>query len=242
MSKKIFIVGTGRSGTKAFANALNGYHEYGYKTNNESNITLLFKSKETIFERDPFQNNPNLNDWILEYHNGIDKIPNFICADNTYCFFLKELYELYPDSKILHIVRDGRDTAPSMLNREWHRYNNFGHYPMKDDSLYNDFFHKYTDLQKVAWIWKDRINRIITSSSQFTSDRYQTYRIEDCSDINVIHSLQQFLDIKLDVSKLFSNINSNSLNRINYKDHWSQSQLNEYNDVAYTELKYFNYV
>lgn len=241
MNKQIFIVGTGRSGTKAFATALNGYHEYGIKYNKTSKISTLFNTTDPFFQ-DPFINNTYLNEWIIEYHLGIDDMECFINSDNTYCFFLDTLYTLYPESKILHIVRDGRDTAPSMLKRGWHTYKNLGHYPMLNDSMHDEYYTSFSDLQKVAWIWKDRISKINEASKNFSNDRYRAYRIEDCSDTEIIHEIQNYLNINFDSSKLFTNINSNILDKSNYKEYWSDKQLDEYNEIAYNELKYFNYV
>ncbi len=84
-------------------------------------------------------------------HRWGDKTPYYILHLDT-------LLEMFPNAKVVHIVRDGRDCALSMLQRKW------------DLKIFNTYH--------AAYLW----NRYVTAGRRFGEkrpERYFEFRYED---------------------------------------------------------------
>lgn len=119
----VFIVSTGRTGTKFLAN-------------------LLGKYEETLAVHEPFARNGMKEGWKL-VHNLYDekyfinilkknREKNFFENNNLYVesnpeisFYVNYILKAFPESKIIHIIRDGRDVVRSWFNRSIYTCPNF---------------------------------------------------------------------------------------------------------------------
>jgi len=98
-----------------------------------------------------------------------------------YILHLETILEMFPDAKIVHIIRDGRDCALSMLERRW------------DLGIFNIYHAAYT--------W----NKYVLSGKDFGNrhpDCYFEFRYEDLLDTpeKIVKSLCQTIDLKYDSS------------------------------------------
>lgn len=98
-----------------------------------------------------------------------------------YVLHLDTLLEMFPGAQIIHLIRDGRDCALSMLERRW------------DLQIFNTYH--------AAYIW----NRYVTAGQDFGMrhpDRYFELRYEDILNhpVSSMERLCNFLHIRFDDS------------------------------------------
>ena len=203
----------------------------------KDNLSRLIK--DILCERPVMQRDVQIN--IDEFYNELTEysykeIVNKICmliamkmgfkswGDKTphYIMDLDIIYELFPDSKYIYIVRDGRDVALSLLEREWGPNN----------------------MLACAEYWKkcNAENEIIDK----LKDKKQLYfvRYEDLIDNakQILPEIYAFLDERYDHDKMMSLISR--IKRGNYnkwKDVMSNRQLKLFESVASNTLKRFDY-
>lgn len=103
-----------------------------------------------------------------------DKNPHYAHADNRGC--LETILELYPQTKFLHIVRDGRDVVTSGLRGVW------------------------TDFESVHRMWTSHLDIGCAFGRALPSDRYFEFRYEEliADDLGVARRIFDFLGIELD--------------------------------------------
>lgn len=144
-----------------------------------------------------------------------DKTPNYLGDVDI-------LSELFPDSKYLYIVRDGRDVALSLLEKDWGPNNVY-------------YCAQYWELlnKKSAHIEK------LKSNGQLYQLKY-----EDLLDNVEAHvkEIYHFLDLKYekdDVIDLLSTVKKGNYNK--WKDKMSVRQKTTFDRVAANTLRHFGY-
>jgi hypothetical protein len=92
-----------------------------------------------------------------------------------YVLHMKTLKEMFPDAKFIHIIRDGRDAALSMLRRK------------------NDL--KIFNIYHAAKIWKRFVQEGATTGKELGSDVYFEFRFEDLllDPEFVVHDICRFI-------------------------------------------------
>ena len=141
-----FVVGHGRSGTTWLERTLNTHPEVLCKGSGMffGRSIGLFEGRKTLYaslansdslkvwhdmrpnywsERSFEQDLPGYVKALADHVLGteLERSGKKIVGDRTphHVSFLEEVHELYPDSKIIHIIRDGRDVAISNLHASW---------------------------------------------------------------------------------------------------------------------------
>ena len=141
-----FVVGHGRSGTTWSERLLNSHPEVLCKGSGMffGRTIGLFEGRKTLYatlansdelrlwhdmlpnywgERPFDEDVPGMVKALTDHtlKTALDKSDKRIVGDRTphYAQFLQEIHELYPASKIIHIIRDGRDVAISNLHAFW---------------------------------------------------------------------------------------------------------------------------
>ncbi len=141
-----FVVGHGRSGTTWLERTLNTHPEVLCKGSGMffGRSIGLFEGRKTLYatlassddlqiwhgmrpnywsERSFEQDLPGYVKALTDHVLGteLERSGKKIVGDRTphHVSFLEEIHELYPDSKIIHIIRDGRDVAVSNIHASW---------------------------------------------------------------------------------------------------------------------------
>jgi hypothetical protein len=104
---------------------------------------------------------------------------------------IKEIARIYPEAKIIHIVRDGRDAAVSAVHHSW----NFGKIRKGAEAPAKRTTHRKRDphemrsmgesifaegqLRKFAAEWSDRVSRTVEDGPALPGNGYVEVRYED---------------------------------------------------------------
>ena len=83
---------------------------------------------------------------------------------------VEEVSSVYPEARVLHIIRDGRDAAVSAA----HHARNFGRKRSNDEPLFDE-----TRLRKLAADWNERVGSAIEDGPRLLGDNYAEVRYED---------------------------------------------------------------
>ena len=85
---------------------------------------------------------------------------------------IEEISVVYPEARVVHIIRDGRDAAVSAA----HHARNFGRAkdPRQDDNLFEP-----AQIRKLAADWNARVGRTARDGPRLFGDRYAEVRYED---------------------------------------------------------------
>ena len=160
----------------------------------------------------------------LAKHHGMprwgDKSPEYVND-------LPTLHSIFPDAKYIHIVRDGRDVANSVMGRYWGPKN----------------------IYTAAMDWRDAIRKVHAFVESLPQEQVLEVRYEDflSQPLDTYATLVEFLDIDPDDGALLSWIESQvaeDLVRTNFdkwKKAWSKDQQRLYERVACDELKLHGY-
>jgi hypothetical protein len=144
-----------------------------------------------------------------------DKTPNYLEDIDV-------LYELFPDSKYIYIIRDGRDVALSLLEKDWGPNNVY-------------YCAKY---------WASLNQDHIYLKSMSSSNNLYQLKYEDLLD-NVeeyVKEIYSFLNLKYDedvISRLAGTVKSRNYNK--WKRYMTSRQIKTFDRVASGTLRRFGY-
>jgi hypothetical protein len=215
----IFIVGSGRSGTRSFYRMLTGspgleiHHEYAVNETQRLAALFFMGKVDSNYVRNK----------IKEMHGAsihYSAASTWIDSSNKLSWLIEPVSELFPQSRFLAIVRDGRkvvssfyyklreemyDDASTKLLKNW--------LDGKDDVMppaekpiwwnipqtgqpWHDEFPSFDRLQRVSYHWAE-VNRVIIESfSKIAADRVMLVRLEDLvSSESKLDEVLEFLNI-----------------------------------------------
>ncbi len=140
---------------------------------------------------------------------------------------LEMLYELFPDAKYVHVVRDGRDVALSL------QHVHFGP---------NSMFLAARD-------WQDQVVRVATFVAGLPNEQVLELRYEDllCDPVGSFMGLADFLDVEDGDGELAASIEQHMVPKLNRANHdkWksllSESDREIFDRVAARELQMYGY-
>lgn len=162
---------------------------------NQEKPTQFVNVSETIIQR---SNLSPLEVFKLFLSHVTSKNNNIISCDQTprNVFYINEILQNFPNTKIINMVRDPRDILLSQKNKWRRRYFGASGIPFREAirSYFN--YHPIT----ISKIWNTSINSVKTSKS----DRIKTVRFEDLilNDRSTLIDLCQFLGIKFNEDML----------------------------------------
>ena len=143
----------------------------------------------------------------LQNHNKArwgDKHPYYIK-------YLPQLYKLFPDAQVIHIIRDGRDAVASLKRMPW----------WKQNSIF------------AMLNWQEAIKKGLVAKSKYNSDQFMEIRYEDLIDdpVKSVKSICSFLgeDYSDDLLK-FQKLSKEAIP--NYKMKWHSATKNEINSSS----------
>jgi len=223
----IFIVGSGRSGTRSFFKMLSGtrgvevHHEYSeYAVWQTPKLSVLY-AMGLIDDAETIK--------LLQSWHGSSVFYSDLqfwvdCSHKT-SYLIKPLSVLFPEAKFLAIIRDGRKVVPSFYHKlALEMYTDKGvrvfadwlcnpslpepppekeywwKTPLPESNEFNQFL-GYSRFERVCCHWRDTNQAIINAFSNLPSNRTMTIRLEDV--INSESALQtsfEFMGISYDSS------------------------------------------
>lgn len=112
-----------------------------------------------------------------------DKTP-FVSAE-----FVKEVREVYPEARVIHIIRDGRDVAVSAIHHMWNNATcEGGIYDLEPEELEKRDAHRAGSpgslftrerLARIAADWSAETGKVIEDGPALLGDNYAEVRYED---------------------------------------------------------------
>lgn len=213
MTKPIFIVGTGRSGTRTMFRMLSGmdnvdiHHEYNVLTVQKTGVMYHSKiwSKKKCLK-------------ILEeiYSPAIhcSKKAVWIDSSNKCSWIIDLLNEIFPNSKFLFLVRDGRKVVPSFYYKlREEMYDDHSNEIMKKFLLNPKVKKNMPPLEKKYW-WYIPVNDRLNFKSFEKYDRFERCCFHwnylnklILNQLNLINSKRSFIVKLEDLTKKISTLN-----------------------------------
>lgn len=250
--RPIFIVSTGRTGTKFLAKYFNSFntiyavHEplptflhmgikYAQSKNSLGDVAGSILRKRSHIYRNVERSGANI----------------YIECNNRLFSLVKPLIKAFNDPKIIHIVRDGRDFVRSGMSRGW--YLEGDPLPrisakMFPDDKYYSTWNELTQFEKIVWLWQKQ-NKLISQDLKGYKNGI-TIRFEDIfytENFSGLKSMMDFLEIQLDQGfSTFAKLQERKINKTkkysipHWKD-WDESMKDSFDKIAKQFMAYYGY-
>ena len=220
-----FIVGHGRSGTTWLELTMNSHPEIACKGSgmffgrdmplygdqralptalaNTGDLKTWHDMRPNYWSRNTFEEDlPGLTKALADYTMGAELAESgkSLAGDRTphYVSYLEELHELYPEAKVIHVIRDGRDVAISNIHAIWQNARDKGgpvdlepEVQRKRDAYLEDrkkFFENGESIftgyriNQLSESWRDAVNKGREDGRRLFGNRYTEVRYEDLLD------------------------------------------------------------
>jgi len=157
------------------------------------------------------------------------------------CTFLCQIiYDLIPNVKFVHLVRDHFDVVRSGMRRGWyagHKFDPSRITPLKGTQFYK-VWENYTPLEKNLWLWAETNQRILNFAKGFPTDKYLLLHSEAMfqNKKTTLDSLYRFIGEIFPSERRIASILNKKLN----KQHAGELDLSaDYLSTVDKELKTF---
>lgn len=156
----VFIVSTGRTGTKFFARFFAGIK--GIHAVHEPRPNLLKYALAYAQGKRSFDDASKFLEWSRRAAAKDTRrraCSTYIESNNRLFSLLKPLRTVFPDARIVHIVRDGRDYVKSGMARRWYTkrdYKKREHAHMFPGDPYLSEWDTMTRFEKICWRWQKK--------------------------------------------------------------------------------------
>ncbi len=178
--RSVFIVGSPRSGTSFVARSIGslpGFVDLGEVTPLKASIPAL--------TRDPVEQAGRGVRHRLEMVRWLALVPGLRGVEQTpeFAFVLPAAMSAYPQALAIHMIRDGRDVACSLLERGWLRKNHGGrddaHQPYGAYARFwvepelTEAFENVSDARRAAWAWRRYVTAVRRQRERVVEVRYE---------------------------------------------------------------------
>ncbi len=262
-TKPIFIVGSGRCGTRALYKILN----------KEDNITAHHEylcelvQKEACKKMMGLKSKQDTLNFLKEYYYPAiihEKRPYWIDCSNKLSWFINDLKEIFPDCKFILLLRDGRKVSSSFYNKlnpeiyhdsavnsleKWMNDKKNVEPPTekpfwwilpeyysndKDANVYNQF-------QKICWHWKTVNNFVLESFKKINKNDFHIVKLEEL--ISKRHKQIELFDF---MGIEFKNVYSKALARpenvfVPYDFKLNEEQKKQFADICMPLMRKLDY-
>ncbi|MBN1510694.1 MAG: sulfotransferase [Phycisphaerae bacterium] len=133
-----------------------------------------------------------------------------------HCYIMPFLAHVFPDCQFIHIIRDGRDVALSLIKHPWIRAESAAK-PTRDPAGYlmgpyahywieperREEFEETSDLHRAAWLWRRSTQTTIANAAMLPTNRYLELRYESLVQSPDVQAdrILEFLCVRDGVSK-----------------------------------------
>ena len=266
MTRPVFILGTGRSGTFQLFKLLQGIN--GIEAHHE----YLFENilQPSVLYRMGLIDKTEIKQILTKTHKAAVFHSNaffWLDSSNALPWVISPLYELFPDAFFIHLLRDGRKVVSSFYNK----FNNVMYddqsvaaltawvenpeeiiqpppekkywrpVPVKNELFYNQFMN-FDQFQRICYYWQDCNLHIKQSLSQIPSNQKLTFKLEELSTSPSL--IKEFLSIfNVQYDESFLQLMQKPVNVGTPKNYpLSDIQKFQFNAIAGTAMTEFNYV
>src|SRR5262245_7462019 len=178
--RSVFIVGSPRSGTSFVARSIGslpGFIDLGEVTPLKAAIPDLTRAALADASRGVRHRLEMVRRLALVRGlRGVEQTPEV-------AFVLPAAREAYPKALAIHMIRDGRDVACSLLERGWLRKNHAGrddaHQPYGNYARFwvepelADTFEEVSDARRAAWAWRRYVTAVRRQRERSVEVRYE---------------------------------------------------------------------
>lgn len=244
----VFVVGAPRSGTTLMQKILESHSSY---TSIDSETGMF--SKQNIFDKNRhhfgfsekkieilFRQSKDIVDFFTRCVHELDDVKCgriFIEKTPQHAMHLSFILKFFPNAKVVHIVRDGRDCYSSAKkhseipqNSSPKRYARYWKScvagPMSSDCFARVYNVKYEDLVVDP-------KGVITQTMEFLGEGFEVSQVDP-----KVFGKDKRANMK-EFEKLNKDINDNSVGRWKYD--LDQVEIKEFEKIAYDELRYYGY-
>jgi Sulfotransferase family len=154
----------------------------------------------------------------------------------------------YPDTRIVHIVRDGRDVVCSLLEKPWLRhdqtktddagvaYGSYARFWVEPDR--REKFEAASDARRAAWVWRRYVSAARSAETPLLEIRYEQMTADPAA---VAEKIGRYLDAPSDaLAAALARAHDASVGR--YRSDLSDEQLADVLDEAGDLLRELGYV
>ncbi|MCB9208121.1 MAG: sulfotransferase [Ignavibacteriales bacterium] len=226
----IFVLSTGRSGTKYLTEIFNLFTQLD--VHHSTKPEMIYYSKYAYEYHGKFSEElKHIIDAsrleIIQEAYLRDRI--FVETNNRITFFAYVLAELYPNSKFIHLIRHPGDFVKSGIARNWYKgkdSHNLGRILPKDSAIN---WEQFSDIEKISWLWNETNQFIEMFKMQLNDNsRLLTLKAEDLfGNKNEIINILDFIGMKnidhnIIDNKLNKKINAQSKNNFPDYQNWKK--------------------
>ncbi|MBN2301994.1 MAG: sulfotransferase [Lentisphaerae bacterium] len=251
-----FIVSTGRTGTKFLARFIAGVA--GFNAVHEPRPDLLKYALTYAQGKHSFDNATKFIEQSRRTAPADTRrraCSVYVESNNRLFSLLKPLRALFPNAKIIHIVRDGRSYVRSGMARKWYTkrdYKKREHAYMFPDDPYFDKWNSMTRFEKICWRWQKKDGFITRDFTEIAEPKIKvTFEdIFEDPDRKGLYKLARFLGITdEDVSARIQMMGQERVNtnkafedRINAWPKWDDQLKKSFDRIAAEHMKqHYNY-
>lgn len=250
---KYFLISTGRTGTRFLANFLNLF-EINYAVH-EPLPNLLAEGND--FARNRISAEEIKKKYLAGrqiYFKEILKnrqIKKYIESNNRLYSFIPVIRELYPESKFIHVVRDGRDVVRSGMSRHFYTKQDKT-YRISADLIPDDpYFEKWNNMdqfEKICWWWQKKDSMIFNDTYSFEDSILIKFEeiFNQRDGYPGIKRILSFLNIE-NVSDDFikskiKKVNETKSFAVDHWKNWDEDKLKKFDTIAGNHMRKLGYV
>jgi hypothetical protein len=215
IDRPVFFLSTGRTGTQWFANlfskaeGLKAYHAPSPDLSAQ-NVFAYKLHKNSSFDKE--QVNEILNHIFLAGREAYLRYSfksrrRYLETNNHITFFAHSIAELLPQAKFVHIHRHPGDFVSSGLKRNWYSQDGEGTRqitPVADQDKAD--WSSYSELGKIAWLWKETNSYIETFKQNISPERIHTFNFSSM-DADSLRLLIEFTETRISENRIRKEIN-----------------------------------
>lgn len=190
LDQPIFILGAGRSGTTFLGDCLDALPEISYHHEpvaTKAAVKHIYAGEWTQAQAARYYR--TVYRWLMRIY--LDGDLRFAEKTPRNGYIVEFLASAFPDSKFIHIVRDGRATALSLSKKPWlsaaainserHEPGGYPHGPYPRYWVPADRrqeFFTTSDIHRCIWDWRSNTEAVLASLQRLPPSRYHQLRYE----------------------------------------------------------------
>lgn len=190
LRRPVFVVGAPRSGTSFLGRCLGALPELSYHFEpaaTQRAARYVYSGRWSFGRARRFYR--TVYRWLLRLHLDGD-----LCyADKSprNCFIMSFLHRAFPDARVVHIIRDGRDAALSHSKKPWlqaaaaasgeqgiggHHFGPYARFYVEAERV--EAFETTSDYHRCIWAWRRHVESALQAGKALSTAQYHELRYE----------------------------------------------------------------